>query len=346
MGFKTKGSNNSSGNSNIPWQEYNNYMVEACDLEQPETLTGIVTGIIDLGLQEQEPAKFEFTGDKEAQEAEIQKELSDNEREIWFEELQDYNDGGKVKLYKRFKRKDQQHVALMVDFPDIMVDKGQFFGESNEAPLRMLFGGEFYQSGINKVVVARPISLGQVNKEATGNQWSFSPNHTFYKMAVASKLIKTGEPFKAKNIDQLLGQAYQFKVQVFMNKGKYYTEKCSYVGALARGMATPEIDESLLHIVQFDEENDLKDLKQLRASVKNTMSLASDWEGSKVKVQLEKLGSESKPSKDSEEDSKKTKAAEKPAPKKVEPEYEDEFKDDIPFAPIGLQYNNSLIHII
>ena len=41
---------------------------------------------------------------------------------------------GNTVTYKRWVQKPIQQVALVVDFPEILVDKGQFFGESKPLP--------------------------------------------------------------------------------------------------------------------------------------------------------------------------------------------------------------------
>lgn len=326
MGFNTrsKGNSDSSG-SNVDWSALNDHVIEAADLEQEESVVGVVSGIIDLGLQEQEDAKMEFNGTEEDEAAEMEKNP-----ECYFEDLIDYNDNKKEKRYKRWPQKDKQCVAVMVDFPDIIIDKGQFFGESNPAPLRLLLGGEFFANG--KSIVARMIDLSVRKNDKTHNKWSFAPNHTFYKMAKAAKLVKEGEPFLPDNIDKLLGEAFQFKVQICKNSKGYYTEKCSFLGGLGRGMQAPEFDESLLHLVQFTEDNDTSALKQLRLSVRNTMENSTEWEDSLVKKQLEGLKSESKTSKEEGKESVKEKSSSKKEPKKVEVEEEEDFPEsDVPF---------------
>lgn len=281
MAFGTYGNNKveSSDRPQIDWAALNSYVVEAAGLQDEATLVGTISSLIDLGIQPQEDAQLEWTGTPEEEAEEIQKNPN-----TYFEDLFDYQDK-KTKRYKRFPVKAAQSVALTVDFGDILVDKAKFFGDSNPLPLRLLLGSDFTpKGGVN--IVAKPLSLTIRKNDKTGNQWSFPFNHTLYKMAVAAKVVKQGDPFVPNDIDKLLGKALQFKARVYLKDDKYFTEKCSFVGALARGQAAVPIDESLLSIIQFNEENDATQIKNLRASVKNTIRKALNFDESKIKDQI------------------------------------------------------------
>lgn len=318
MAFGTRGNNNSSSSEGVKvdWEGLNKHVVETAGLQQPETLVGIISSIIDLGIQQQEDAKIEFDGDEEAE----RKEIAENPN-TYFETLPDYGDGGKMKRYKRFPTKAVQCVCVTVDFPDIIVDKGQFFGNSDPKPLRLLLGGEFTPKG-GKTIVAKPLALTKRKNAKTNNVWSLPFNHTLYKMAVAAKLVEQGNGFLPEDIDKLLGKALQFKAQVYLNEGKYFTEKCAFAASLSRGQVAPVADPNTLCMIQFMEDNDENQVKQLRASVKNTMRNASDFEGSKI---AEMIG-----------DGNYQKAEEKVDNSKEEEDLvdsnsNDNFDDDIPF---------------
>lgn len=281
---RSTGSNNSNADrpkmSKEQWEDLNKYVVETANLQQPETLVGIVSGIVDVGVQPQPDAQYLFTGTPAEEVVEIEKDPT-----CRFEDLKDYQDGGKVKRYKLKPVKAAQSVVFAIDFPDIMLDKGKFFGNSDIKPLRLLLGGEFTPAG-GKTIAARPAPLSVRKNDKTNNQWSMPFNSTIYKMAVAAKLIAQGEAFLPERVDELLGKALQFKVQVFLNDGKYFTEKCAFAAGLSRGQVAPAYDQSLLHMIQFNDDNKPEALKQLRASVKNTMRNATDFNESKVKDQI------------------------------------------------------------
>lgn len=284
MSFNVRtNSQQSSDKQKVDWEGLNKYIVETCGLQNDEVLTGIISGLYDLGIQEQEDAKVEFKGTDEDELAEIAKS-----GDVYFETLMDY-DTKQMKRYKRWPQKPVQSVAFAIDFPDIMLDKGPFFGaESSPKPLRLLLGGEFVLTGGTKIV-ARPQPIVIRKNDKTNNKWSFMPNSTIYKLAVGTKVINAGDAFTGDMLDQLLGKAAQFKARVFFNKDGFYNEKCAFAAGLARGMNTPVFDDSLIHIVQFDADNKEEDLKQLRISVRNTMVRAQDYAGSKLEGQLNKL---------------------------------------------------------
>lgn len=285
MSFDAYGTSKSSNNARkeIDYDALNKYVVETAALQKPEILVGVVAGIVDLGEQEQPDAEFVFTGSKADEEAEFEKNP-----ETYFKNGIDPNTK-KPARFLCYPQKPRQSVAIAVDFPEILIDKGQFFGESKPLPLRLWLGGTFYVEG-KGMVVARPTPLKEVNINKEGGKavWSFSPLHLFYKMAVGAKLIEPGEVFKSGSIDQLVGKSFQFQVQIFFkeNKGKqYYTENIKFVGGLGRGQAPQELDSTFL--IQFNKPNSPEALKNLRNHVINTIKNANNYQGSNIQKELE-----------------------------------------------------------
>ncbi len=326
MAFNARGvtKNETKSENAVDYDALNKYVVETANLKERETLIGYVSSIVDLGLQEQEDAKVEFKGD-----AQEEANIIDDKPDTYFETGPDEN--GVVKRWQRWPQKPAQAVAVSVDFPDIIVDKGQFFGNSKPLPLRLWMGGQFFIQGTG-MVVGRPTML-KINKKA--GFWSFDKKHLFHKMAVAAKLIKADEAFLPQNIDDLLGKAFQFQVQVFFkeSKGKeYYTEYINFQGGLGRGQVAPEpLTEPF--IIQFTEPNSVENLKEIRNHVMNTLKRAGDFEGSAIQAQLAALEG-SKPTK--QEAPKEQPAAPKPVAKAGKPAAKkapnlDDMDDDIPF---------------
>lgn len=259
----------------VDWKALEDYTIQVAQLEEPETMVGIVSGIIDVGEQEQEDAMIEL-------------KAGENEEEIAAKFKGTYFKTVEGKRYKCFKRPPAWHLVLTVDFPQIMLDKGKFCGkkEGEELrPLRLILNGEFVLKGGVKIA-SRPIQATN-NKEL--GSWSLSPKNTLYKMAKDSKLIKTGDVFPNDRVTELLGKAFQFSVQVHRNKDGFYNEYCKYVGATAKGQQAPEIEESCLYVVSFDGDNTDEALKQLRVSIRNTMMRATDYEEAPIREQLETL---------------------------------------------------------
>ena len=319
-----------SAKKEIDYDALNQYVVETANLQERETLVGVVAGIVDLGTQEQPDAEVVFKGDSDDEAEEIRKSPN-----TYFKDGFDPQTRKPARL-KCWPQKPVQSVAIAVDFPDIIVDKGQFFGNSNPMPLRMWLGGTFYIEG-KGMLVARPTPLKVVNidKDAPKPKWSFSPLHLFYKMAVAAKLIKPGEAFLPASIDQLVGKAFQFEAQVFFkeSKGKkYYTEYIKYVGGLGRGQSADELEETFL--VQFNKKNSEESLKQLRNHVINTIKNAQNYEGSAIQKQLESDSPVEKEEKSEKEEKPAKTTKTKELPKKAEKVFapvEDFDEDDVPF---------------
>lgn len=330
MAFKTTAQVKSDSAPKFDWEALQNYKIETCGLENPETLVGYVSMIVDLGNQEQPDAEMVFTGSEDDEAAEIESRPA-----TYFKDGQDEKTKKAIRL-KCWPQPPKQAVAFAVDFPEIQLDLGQFFDDDSgeTKPLRLWLGGQFWLGADIGMVVAQPTFLKVNNK--TG-KWSFDAKHLCYKMAVDSSpaLIKAGEPFVPEQIDQLLGQAFQFKAQVFNreNKGKsYFTEKCSYVGKLARSQTAPEITTPL-HLVQLDEDNNEEAIRYLPNHVINTIKQANNFAGSKIEKQIENRY-ESKSDESTEGEVAKPIPAPKPA-KVTKPAVKKapaaDIDDDIPF---------------
>jgi hypothetical protein len=322
-----------SETSTVDYEALNKYVVETADLQERAVLNGYISAIVDLGEQNQMDAEVEFKGTAEDEAAEIEK----NPNTYFKDGLNDKNQPVRLKCWPQ---KPCQCVAVAVDFPDIILDKGQFFGESNPQPMRLWMGGQFYMGKDIGMQIAKPTPLRVTKKDG---HWSFAQNHQFYKMAVDSKLIKPGEAFLPKDIDKLLGKSFQFQAQVFFKetKGKsYFTEWIKYQGPLGRGQKECEIIREPI-LIQFNQDNKPEDLKELRYHIINTMKNSPSFPGSKIESQLEALY-EQKPQEGTQEAPEAPKKEEpvptpskpaakpgKPAPKPVT--NFDDLDDDIPF---------------
>lgn len=342
MAFKTYAVNSSASaekKSDVNWADLNNYIVETCGLQERETLVGYVSSIVDLGIQKLADAEYVSDIEEDSEEDYIEEHPG-----VYFKDGFDPETRKPARL-KCVPQRDQQAVALSIDFPDIMLDKGQFFGESNLKPLRIWLGGQFYTQA-NGMILGRPTPLRITNLDKTKKtkKWSFAKNHLFYKMAVASKQIKVDECFLPQDIDKLLGEAFQFEVQVYFKKGndgkEYFSEYIKFVGGLGRGQKAPELVTEPF-IIQFDEKNSIEHLKEVRSHIINTMKMAKNFEGSAIQKQLEGISKSreevsdntdndtpQEPPKKEENKPVKPKAASKKVP---EPIPEDDMDDDLPF---------------
>ena len=293
MGFQSYGTGNvnEGKKSDIDFNALNKYVVETAALQEPEVLVGVVAGIVDLGIQVQEDAEMPFVGTEQDEADAI-----DDKPQTYFKDGIDQVTKKPVRL-KCWPQKAIQSVALAIDFPEILLDKGQFFNDKTgrELPLRLWLGGSFYDNHSKQMKIARPTAL-KIGKNPKG-QWSFNNKHLLFKMAVASKIIAADGVFMPESIDKLIGKAFQFEAQVYMKKGKdnqeYYTEKVAFKSGLGRGQEAPDLPTDTF-VIQFNEPNDEKMLKELRSHVINTIRAAKNYDGSPIQKQLEAVKSYSK----------------------------------------------------
>ena len=303
MSFKVTSNNvsNSTKTSkfDVNYAEINEYTVDTVGCQQPETLNGVVVGIIDLGNQKLPDAEYDVdSGDEDLSVEELESKYASDIAEgkiSKFDYVKDWSTRPPKEVIKKFvPQRDRQCISYAVDFPDIMLDKGQFFGgDSEPKPLRMYFGGQYYHQGLKKMVVQNllPLKVSNIAKDPRNDKvWSLSPKSQLHKMAVASKLINTGEVFLPDNIDQLLGKTLQFQVQIgFNEKGdkKYYFEKMKFLGAIQRKDKPFENVETFL--IEMEGENDPEALKNLRKHIISTQEMATNFEGSALQKQLEEV---------------------------------------------------------
>lgn len=339
MAFKVVNTpNTSSSESNVDFEAINRYRVEAAGLQDRETVPGYVAAIIDLGIQKQPDAEVAFTGTEEEEEA-IMAEMPDT----YFKDGIDQDTKQPVRL-KCWPQKPQQCVVLAIDFPDIIVDMAQAYGEeSKPLPLRLYTGGQFYIP-TQGMIVARPTPLRVVNldKSRKTKKWSLAQNNMLHKMAVAAKLIKPDEVFLPQRIDELLGKAFQFDAQVYFKQSgqkEYFTEYLKFSAALGRGQNVAEL-ETVPKLVEFDEENSEESIKELRQHVVNTIKQAENFKGSAIQKQLEKLRPKKEAKPDADEPDSEEEQEQKPTPKvtgrkpaaKAKPaEEQASFDEDVPW---------------
>lgn len=343
----------SENTTNVNFDELNKYVVDTVNCKnKPESVVGIITGVIDLGLQKQPDAKMLWTGDAASEAAELEKNPSQ-----YFETLPD--DKGVPTRYKRWSVKAQRCVALTFDVPSKMVNRGKFFDENGvgeELPFRGLLNNEFGMKGVGKVV-GKPYSLKeQRNDDGT---WSLKNNTILHKLAQATDSLDAQGNFKPAYLGNLIGKAAMFNVHVFLNEhgGKQYlNEKMSFGGPIPQIVidmgGVPKLDDKFLYMVNFKGEQDLEALKNLRQSVINTMKQAEDFEGSDVQRALIEIGKIKAGEGAAPAQQEQQPRSAQPAPQKQAQQAPQEtvdfdaFDEDIPFAPIGLQEGRNFLHMI
>lgn len=265
----------------VDWDKLNQHVIDAAGTaNKARSIPGIISGIIDLGEQNREDAEIEFKGTPEEEEA-----IKAEKPNTYFE---NDRDGKRV---MRYPQKPVQQIAITVDFPQITVDKGQFFGNSNPQPLRMLLNGEFTLSEGTRVV-ARPFSIVESKHDIGGGKstWAFAKNSMLHKLAEATEILDANKLFRKDNVGELLGKAALFQFRCYMKPSKkdpsksYFTEEIKLAGLIPEGLEAPAFDEAILYGVNLFGENAEADVKQLRASVRNTIERANNYEQSDLKA--------------------------------------------------------------
>lgn len=332
MSFKfnvTTTTTTAGGNSkDVDWDGLNDHVVKAANTEKKSrSIPGIVSGIYDLGEQNRDDAEID-TSDKEFKVKHPDYDGSDSAKKLLVEgRAGSYfkEEGGKE--YFCYPQKPVQQVAVAVDFPQILVNKGQFFGNSSPLPLRLLLNGEFSIDGTR--VVGKPYNI--VEKKYDDGTWAFAKNSGLHKLADACGVLDDNGYFSKDNIGDLLGKAAQFTIRVWMKPSKkdaskkYFTEEIALSGMVPEGITIPEFDESILHGINLMGENDPSAVKQLRYCVKNTIKRANNYEVSDLKKVIDEQEGGDKPAQ---------KPAAKPIvtkPKPQQPEADDDFSEDSPF---------------
>ncbi len=310
--------------SNTDWDKLNQHVVETADMQEPTPIAGYISMICDLGPQPQEDAKMVWKGTPQEEAEAIAKYPS-----TYFEDGVDHK--GNPCRHKRWPVKDEHCIAVAVDFPSIIVDKGQFMGESKPLPLRLWFGRKNKDKDSGLMIVQNPFSLRPNTKDLGSPTLGIRSN--LYSLAVAAKLVKNGEAFPPNRVDELLGKSFLFNVQVYFKPGKtggsFYTENISFATALMKGMPEPQqIVKPIL--VQMYEKPTVDLTKALPQHVINTMMRSSKYPGS----EMEKIFGESKVAKAPSSEAQKP-AAPAPAVQQKAPvtakAFADDLDDDIPF---------------
>lgn len=333
MAFKTTGNAQTAGSTErkvVNYKALNEHLVAAAGGGKQRSLPGIITGIYDLGLQKLDDAAIqvtdgewlkrfpEYDGTPEGEQAVIAKAGREDARFEVFE----------GNMCFRYKQKPVQQVAVSVDFPQIVVDKGSFFGDSKPMPLRLILNGEFNR------LVQKPFNLRSMNHnqgKPGAAKWALAKNSQLHKLADAAGILDTDGLFKAERLDELLGKVVQFQIRLFFNDKGFYKEEIKIAGIVPEGLPHPELPEGVtLALVEMWGDNiDKTAALEARACIKNHQRKALNFVGDGgVDSPLKAIiGEGYKP------DADKPAEAAKPtgiAPTAPAPE-NDDFDEDVPF---------------
>lgn len=322
--------NNGGERKVVDWDGLNSHVIEmAKTQDKARSVPGIISGIIDLGEQNLEDAEQVFTGDANAEAAAIaDKPLT------YFKD--GFDDKGKPCRLKCWPQKPVQQMAVTIDFPQVMVDKGKFFGNSNPQPLRLLLNREFTLPGDKTKIVASPYNIRETKHDIGGGKstWAFAKNNGLHKLADACGLLDSNGLFTKNRIGELLGKVAQFQFQVFMKPGKnggsFFQEVVKLVGMVPEGVPLPEAPEGTLYGVNLYAPNDAEAVKQLRVCIKNHIKRANNYEGSILKTELEALEG-NRQGTDSTAPAEEKAKPQGVTPQSAPADNNDDFDDDVPF---------------
>ena len=279
----------------VDYDALNKYLVATVNCaSKPEAVIGVISGVIDLGLQKQEDAKMEWKG-TDAEKAEIEEKAKRGETAEYFQTLP--NDKKVPTLYKRWPVKAQRSVAVTFDVPSIMVNRGKFFdpeGGGEDLPFRGLLNNEYGVKGLGKIV-GKPYSLREQRND--NGTWSLKNNTILHKIAQAVDALDEQGNFKPNYLGNLIGKAAMFNIQVSLTKvgdKEYLNEKMGWGGPVPKMIVdmggVPTLPDDQLYMINFSGENEEFALRNLRQSVITQMMLAEDFIGSDVEAQLIKIG--------------------------------------------------------
>lgn len=311
--------------SNVDWNAVNDYQANVLTIGKHQLL-GVVTQLYDLGIQERPEQVIVWDAKGQADHG-WRLEVYENSGKQKDESarLEQRKFKGKSEECLIFQPKDVAQMAIAVDFPEKMLNLGQFFnpdGESSEKPFRDIIG----QNGFNGFrnidgkrvnVIARPFNLLETNvnskKKDAPVHMAFAKNSMVHNLADYCGVLDGEGNFHISDISKLLGKVCMFEVEV-----KWNTWKDKTTGEEKRKLETDirpasrmsprdeayfnsdiksKIDESMLGGLLFSGGNAEQALKEVRAVVLNTMQLAKNWEGSVLKQELEALaGQKGEPS--------------------------------------------------
>lgn len=305
--FKPQPSTESSS-SNIDFDGFNQHLYEKIG---SKNRIGIISGIIDLGVQKPDDFVEDFKDTKDQNKA-----IEEGRSKLETRE-------GKQVLVT--EQKPCQQIAISVDFPEVMIDYGKFFNEdgaSDEKPYRHILNGEWWDKHNKEMILAKGYNLKCRPDDKVPSGWAYDSKNTISKLANAAGLVD-GSVDQNFDLGSLLGQVVMFDLKAVKND-KFVNIKCINPSSKHEAIPVPEHNVQP-YGVRFDIQNDPEVLKQLRNSVVNTMKRSSTFAGSPLEAQLIEVGK----LKVEENSQPNEPAAQEPQPTPVEGD--DSSDDDAPF---------------
>lgn len=298
--------------SNVDFNAINAYQLEKLGGKGKHDMIGVITNIYELGMQDQPEQMIEAN----------EKNRKDHE---WRFEMKDgvQRDPSAVIEVRKYKGTEQECIcytpqpkamcAIAVDFPEAMMDLGQFYSpdgtDNKELPFREFIGHYGFLPrhlfGMHGKIIAKPISLQHTNvnrgKKDVKAHYAFAKNSMMHDLAEWAGVLDENENFHNNEIGKLIGKPFNFEVNVINeeyvskagNKGTNFQVEIKPTSKLSsRDMKyyedelAPQVTDELMGILQFKGGNDPESLKKVRKAVITTMKMASNFAGSKLEAEL------------------------------------------------------------
>lgn len=282
--FSSNKPQNSETKSSTDFDGYYAWLEENIGTD-PVSETGVISGIIDLGVQPQQWSEYGANEKTPQEEADTIAYWEGKDGKCYFEDGQ--NDKGEPCRIKKVQKKPTQSFAFTVDFPTYMVPWGNFSENIKEdKPYRMVLNGRF------KSELAKVYPMSWENFETNRSKppvFSLRRNSLPYKLAIATGVLKKGDKMLPQDIPKLLGKAAQFEISLTRN-GDFLNDRVKLQGAIpavvVKNGLVPELAEDFQFVIEMDEQNDQEAVNHLPAAVKNTIKKAVNYGGSVIQGQL------------------------------------------------------------
>lgn len=371
--------------SNVDFDALFEYQLAKLGGEGKHDFIGVISRLDELGVQEQDVQTIPWDDKAKAEHAWRFEKGDDGSVKDPSAKVVTTKYAGKEQECLVYSRKPVAQVAISVDFPEVMMNLSQFYNPEytgqKEKPFREIIGLNGFLPEFKRgkgAVIAKPFNLNHINvnrqKKDAKPHYAIAKNSLLYSMAEWVGALDDEGNFHNTDLGKLIGEPMNFEVEVKVNKwnsnGKENkrlevsitpTSKLSVRDRKAYDEELSQVvTDDLFGVLMFSGGNTEQSLKEVRKATVNTMKMSSNWETSKLKEELEKvnpnvLGVQSESSQTSNASkaeqsySEENKPAEKAPAKENKPVVEDvpdlDFSDDIPFAPIALQYRK-LLHVM
>lgn len=327
---QTTGGNGGNGGytSNMTpedWNAMREYEMEVVG-EGTESRIGVVTMLYDLGLQDRGEGVIPVT-DPNAGNHDWRFEKVDEKDPNSAQ--RDSTARKEMRVFKKqkqecivYKKPDCQQFAVAIDFPELMVDRSEWFEGQEPTPYRIILGENGYipvaKGERRPNILARPYNLNEIdvnrNKDGVQRHYAIAKNSQLYKLADICGVLDDNGNFHANDRTKLLGKVCMFDVEgkwidgVSKTTGNPYhipqidAEPTGRLSKRDEAFFKSDIEPTLKPEMfgylslgrgaqcatgKVEDANNL--VKSTKASVVNTMMRAKDFEGSKLYEQFKTI---------------------------------------------------------